>query len=290
MTTVLQEKEIEILPIGKIFGAEIKGVNLGAPLDDDTIDTLKAAFLTYQLLLFRGQTVSRAAQVRFTGYFGDLELPINREYWGADFPELHTVCNLDENGNPTAAKALANPGNFFWHTDGSYLQAPPACSLLYSVEIPPAGGDTSFASTYHAYESLEAGTRERLEGCKLVHSWAQSRINSGSRPPTEQELREAPPVAHPLVRTHPETGRKALYIGNHSSHIEDMAADDSAELLSDLLVHTTRPEVVYRHKWREGDLVMWDNRCLLHCASSEFDMENERRVLHRTVLSGTVPV
>lgn len=281
---------LSITPLSDIFGAQVDGVDIGVSLDEPTIAAIQAAFLDHQFLVFRGQSLSRAAQVRFTGYFGELELPLNREYWGSDFPEVHTVSNLDKDGNPTAAKALANPGNFFWHTDGSYLEAPPACSMLYSVEVPPIGGNTSFVSMYHAYESLSASLRERVDGQRLVHSWAQSRINSGSRPPTAQELKEAPPVAHPLVRTHPQTGRKGLYMGNHSSHMEGMDAEESRALLAELTAHATRAEVIYEHKWRVGDLAMWDNRCLLHCASTEFDMAHERRILHRTVLSGTVPV
>lgn len=283
-------ENLKVVPLSDIFGAEIRGVDIGEELDRSTVDAIEEAFVRYQLIVFRGQCVSRAAQVRFTSCFGELDLPLNREYRGKDFPEVHTVSNLDADGNPTAAKALANPGNFFWHTDGSYLAEPPARSLLYSVEIPTTGGDTSFASTRYAYDTLPAKLRAEVDGKRLVHSWARSRINSGSRPATDQELREAPPVSHPLVRTHPDTGQPALYMGNHCADIEGMTPEKSQELLEALHTHATRPEAVYVHKWQVGDMVMWDNRCLLHCASTDFDMAGERRILHRTVLRGTVPV
>ena len=281
---------LTLRPISDAFGAEILDIDIGESLSDNLVEAILSAFHAYELLLFRGQSLSRGAQVRFTSYFGELELPINRQYRGADFPEVHTVSNLDADGRPTVAKGLANPGNFYWHTDGSYLKIPPSCTVLYGHEIPPVGGDTLFASASHAYETLSDELRQRVAGQSLVHSWAQSRINSGSRPATEQELREAPPVAHPLVRTHPATGRKALFMGNHSGDIDGMEIEQSRALMNDLLSHATKPDAVYRHNWRVGDLVMIDNRCLLHSGSTDFDMANQRRVLHRTVLAGCTPV
>ena len=141
------QTSLNIDPLSDIFGAEISGVDLGQPLAEQSIADIQASCRDHQLLLFLNQEIPRAAQVRFTGYFGQLEMPINRDYWGKDFPELHTVSRLDADGNPKAAQALANPENFFWHTDGSYLKAPPACSLLYGIEIPSSGGNTSFVST-----------------------------------------------------------------------------------------------------------------------------------------------
>jgi alpha-ketoglutarate-dependent taurine dioxygenase len=281
---------LTLRPISNNFGVEVCGVDLGGPLPEHTAKAIESAFLAYELLLFRGQSVSRGAQVRFTAYFGELELPINLQYRGSDYPEVHTVSNLDENGNPTEAKGLANPGNFYWHTDGSYLKAPPSCTVLYGHEIPLRGGDTHFASAAHAYETLDEQLRQGVEGKYIVHSWAQSRINSGSRPATAKELRAAPPVKHPLVRTHPMTARKALFMGNHSANIAGMDEAKSRTIMGELLSHATKPAAVYSHQWRAGDLVMIDNRCLLHSGSTDFDMANERRVLHRTVLTGSVPV
>lgn len=206
-----------------------------------------------------------------------------------DFPQLHVVTNLDADGKPTAKAALQNPGNYYWHTDASYMRKPSSSTLLYSIMTPSNGGDTEFANMYAAYEALSPEMKERIGSLRAVHSWEQSRHNSGSRPATEEEKRKAPPVAHPLVRTHPDTHRKALYLGVHTSHIEGMDVEEGRKLLADLLDHATQDRFVYRHKWQTGDLVMWDNRCLLHKATDDFDMGNEPRVLHRTVIQGTVP-
>lgn len=281
--------KLRIEPLDRAFVAEITGLNLANPLDLDTISALERAFLAHPVLVFREQLLSRADQVRFSRYFGDLDVSVNRQYHGDDFPEIHTVSNLDAAGRPLPFEKLANPGNYLWHTDGSYQKQPPRASLLYGVEIPSTGGVTSFASLHDAHESLDADQRERISDLKLVHSWVQSRLNSGSRPPTAEEIRNSPPVTHPLVRTHPETGRKALYMGIHGSHIEGMADADSAALLSMLVEHATREDVVYHHHWRAGDLVMTDNRCVLHRGAPDYRGATEPRILHRTVVSGDTP-
>jgi alpha-ketoglutarate-dependent taurine dioxygenase len=281
---------VRFAPIDGSYAGECIGVDLSRPLDAETRSAIRSAFLDYQLLAFRGQALDKPAQLRFTEYFGPLELPVNRDYLGGDYPALHVVTNLDASGNLMARKVLANPGNYFWHSDASYMQVPAMATLLYAIQVPPKGGDTLFANLYHAYEALPEATKARIDGLRAIHSWEQSRRNSGSRPATEEEKRNAPPVSHPLVRTHPETGRKALYLGNHTSHIEGMPVDEGRALLAELLAHATQERFVYRHRWRPGDLVMWDNRCLVHCASDDFDFTAHPRVLHRTVLKGTVPV
>jgi taurine dioxygenase len=278
-----------VTPLANPFGAEIRGLDLRHSLASETIGELEKVFLAYPLLVFRDQRMSRADQVRFSGYFGELDVSVNRQYHGDDFPEIHTVSNLDTEGKPLPVAKLANPGNYFWHTDGSYQVSPPTSSLLYGVTIPEAGGATSFASLYDAHDSLDNERRARLAGLHLVHSWVQSRRNSGSRPPTDEEIRKSPPVTHPLVRTHPLSGRKALYLGIHGSHIEGMDRDDSTALLADLVEHATREDRVYQHHWRAGDLVMADNRCVLHRGVPDFAEATEPRILHRTVIKGDKP-
>jgi taurine dioxygenase len=278
-----------LTPLARRFVAEVTGLDLGQALDPGTIAELQSGFLKHPVLVFRDQQMSRADQVRFSRFFGDLDVSVNRQYHGDDFPEIHTVSNLDADGRPLPVAKLANPGNYRWHTDGSYQQRPPRASLLYGVEIPEAGGVTSFASLHDAYESLEAGHRRRIDPLMLVHSWVQSRLNSGSRPPTEEEIRKSPPVTHPLVRTHPETGRKALYMGIHGSHIDGMEPGESAALLAALMVHATREDTVYHHHWRPGDLVMADNRCVLHRGVPDYGGATAPRILHRTVIKGDAP-
>lgn len=277
-----------ITPLSVATGAECTSVDL-KDLSDDEWERMLEAYHRYSLLVVRDQSLPKGDQITFSKRFGDLELPIRKDYIGTDYAELHVVTNVDATGKPNNTKGLENPGNFYWHTDASYMKEPASTTLLYAIDIPETGGDTNFANMHAAYDALSSATKERIRGLRAVHSWEQSRYNSGSRPASEEEKRLAPPVAHPLVRTHPDTGRPALYLGNHTSHIEGMAIPEGRALLQELLEHTTQPQFVYRHKWRVGDIVIWDNRSLLHKASDDFDMNNCPRVLHRTVVRGTVP-
>ncbi len=284
------EPFFRINKLSDILGAEIIGLDLGKPITSATKDKIIQAYGENLLLVFRDQNLSKGAQCDFSSVFGDFEMPVNADYVGKDFPQLHVVTNLDTTGKPTAKAALQNPGNYFWHTDASYMRKPSSSTLLYSIQTPSSGGDTKFANMYTAHDALSPEMKERIGSLRAVHSWEQSRLNSGSRPATEEEKSKAPPIAHPLVRTHPETHRKALYLGIHTSHIEGMDIEEGRKLLAELLEHATQDRFVYRQKWRKGDLVMWDNRCLLHKATDDFDMDNEPRVLHRTVIQGTAPV
>jgi alpha-ketoglutarate-dependent taurine dioxygenase len=162
-------------------------------------------------------------------------------------------------------------------------------TVLHAKELPPDGGDTQFANMAMAYEALPQATKRRIADRRVVHSWAASRRRAGAAAPSELEMRERPPVDHPLVRTHPETGAKTLYIGNHASHVLGVSDAVSEALLSELLEHATQPQFVYTHNWQDRDLVIWDNRCLLHRALANYEMAKHRRVLHRTVVTGTAP-
>jgi taurine dioxygenase len=286
----MTNKEVSITPLASALGAEIRGLDLGEPLTASRKNQVVAAYRQYHLVAFRDQKLSKAAQIAFSRQLGEFELPVNKDYLGIDFPELHVVNNLGPTGQPQSLEDIDNKGNYFWHTDASYMMKPSSLTLLYAVTLPKSGGDTMFANLTAAYAALLPSMKARIERLRVVHSWEQSRINSNSRLANDEEKRKAPPVTHPLVRTHPETGSKALYLGNHTSHVEHMPIGEGRELLAELLEHATQPRFVYRHKWQPGDLVMWDNRCLVHKATTDFDMANEPRILHRTVLQGTVPI
>ncbi|QHE83401.1 TauD/TfdA dioxygenase family protein [Hydrogenophaga sp. BPS33] len=277
-----------IKPLSSFTGAECTGVDL-ANLKAGEWDRLREAYGTYSILVVRDQQLSKPDQIAFSERFGELELPIRADYLGKDYPALHVVSNLGKDGKPNPKAALDNPGNFFWHTDASYMQRPASSTLLYAIEIPPSGGDTLFANMHAAYDALSTEMKQRIDGLRAVHSWEQSRHNSGSRPASAEEIAAAPPVAHPLVRTHPKTGRKGLYLGNHTSHIEGMPIEEGRALLKQLLEHTTQAQFIYRHQWLTGDIVIWDNRSLMHKASDDFDMGGHVRRLHRTVVQGDVP-
>ena len=183
------------------------------------------------------------------------------------------MSNLDAAGNPTFR--ISRAANYHWHTDKPYHPAPPLLTMLHAIELPPEGGDTEFANMALAYDALSDATKYRIAG-----------LHIGFRPAFDPSL---PAVDHPLVRTHPETRRKSLYLGNHATHIVGLPEAEGTALLAELLEHATQPRFVYVHRWRLGDLVMWDNRCLLHRAVANYEADKYRRVMHRSVVRGTVP-
>ncbi len=268
-------------------GAAIAGADLSRPLSPGLRETILAAFREHHILVFRNQDLSKEAQLHFTEQFGEIEEHVARHSAADRYGLVHMVTNVGADGNPTTK--FTQLGNYHWHTDKSYHAVPSLMTLLHAKELPPQGGDTQFANMAMAYDALPDTMKEKIAGMRVVHSWAASRRRAGAPPPSEIEMTERPPVDHPLVRTHPDTGAKTLYIGNHASHIAGMPEDAGDALLLELLEHATQPQFVYTHHWRDGDLVMWDNRCLLHRALANYEMATHRRVLHRTVVTGTVP-
>ena len=277
----------EIRPMDGLMGAEITGIDLSEPITESVRDAILDALVTYRVLAFRDQDLTKDQQFDFTENFGEVEEHVVRDFQGNKSPRVHTVSNLDENGQPT--QTPYTHGNYFWHTDKSYHAVPSLATLLHAIDVPPKGGNTQFCNMALAYRELPEEMKQKIADLRVVHSWEANRRNTGNRPATEEEMRERPPVTHPLVRTHPETGEKLLYIGIHTSHIDGMPEGEGRALLYQLLDFATQPHRVYSHQWRKGDLVMWDNRCLLHRAVRDYDMANHRRVLHRTVVIGTVP-
>jgi taurine dioxygenase len=276
-------------PLEAVGGIEVTGIDLSLPLTAARREEILALFRDHPILVFRDQRLTKQQQYDFTLNFGEIEgLHVGRHTDGDRYAAVHTVSNLDLDGNPSAT--LRDRGNYFWHSDKSYHEVPSLMTMLHAVELPPAGGETQFANTAMAYDELNPTTKYRVRGMRAVHSWEASRIQSGSPPATEAQKAERPPVEHPIVRVHPDTGRPALYLGNHASHITGMPAYQGKALLRALLDHATRPDFVYSHAWRQGDLVLWDNRCLVHRALRHPGMGDHRRVLHRTVVKGTVPV
>lgn len=287
---VAKDKErhpFTIQPLDSVMGAEITGIDLAEPFDDSVRGSILDALLAHHILVFRDQDLNPDQQLAYTERFGEVEWHVARGYDGKKSPLVHVVSNLDPEGKPT--KTPRSLGNFFWHTDKSYHEVPSLATLLHAVQLPPNGGSTQFTNMYAAYEALPEEMRERIAGYHAEHSWEVSRANTFSRPASEEEKQERPPVVHPIVRTHPVTGRKLLYIGHHTSHIVELPYGDGRALLYQLLDFATLPHRTYTHRWLPGDLVMWDNRCLLHRGMRDFDMTRYPRVLHRTVLKGSKP-
>lgn len=273
-------RNFQVRPLADTIAAEVVGLDLRQRFDAATRNAIYDAFVTYQVLVFRDQQLSKAQQVAFTEQFGTLEQHTLHNQ-GADVPLVHVVSNLDAEGKPSG-----RVGSQAWHTDKSFRPAPSMATILHAITLPSKGGDTCFATMYDAYEALPEAEKIELAGMRVIHSWEFSRSNLGRRL-SEEEKRDAPTTSHPLVRTHPDTGRKSLFIGTHASYLEGLPIDEGRARIEQLEAHATQPRFVYRHCWRPGDVLMWDNRCLLHRADANFDAHREARVLHRTCLRGT---
>ncbi len=261
---------VRLSPAG---GVVIAGIDLARPLSPAQKDAIVAAFLAHHIVVFPDQSLTREQQFAFAANFGEVEAHGAHRSGEKRYAVAHVISNLDANGNPTVKFSRA--ANYHWHTDKPYHPAPPLLTTLHAVELPPYGGDTEFANTALAYAALPEETKRRIARLRVVFC----PVFDTSRPE----------VDHPLVRTHPDTGTKALYLGNHATHILGMSEAKGAALLDELLEHATQRQFVYAHCWRAGDLIMWDNRCLLHRAVANYEIGKYRRVMHRSVVRGTVP-
>jgi len=277
---------MEIQPISKVMGAQVRGVDLSRPLGDEAFGEILHAFLRYMLLVFPGQRIDEAQQVAFSRRFGELQIHVLEQYRHPRHPEIYVLSNVDATSGKTTG-THPDKGTLVWHSDLSFVPKPALATALYGIEVPDEG-DTLFADMCAAYDTLDPETKAGLGKLRAVHDINVSRIRAGEAPMTERQRTEAPPVEHPTVRTHPATGRKVLYVSRHASHIAGMPRAESDALLERLQAHATSERFVYRHRWRQHDLVIWDNRCTMHCAT-QYDPGAERRVMHRTVVKGDAP-
>ena len=296
---------ITVTKLGKHLGAQISGVDLSQPLDDDTFAQIRTAFFDNEVVFFRNQKLTPEQQIAFTRRFGTLEQHVRKESRLEGHPEILIVSNvLDENGKAIGAQDAGR----FWHSDLSYKKEPSMLSALYSIEVPEKDGrvygDTGFASTTAAYEALPADMKQRIAGLRNVHSYRYYRTKNraaqeaekarGGRVVqepalTEEQLKSVPDVETPLVRTHPVTKRMGLFVNEaHTSHIPGMPAEESETLLAELYRHIAQPEFRYVHSWRPGDLLMWDNCAVQHKATFDYDLPM-RRLMYRTTVRGTAP-
>ena len=277
------------------LGAEIHGADLSGDLDPATFGAIKRALDERSVIVLRGQRIEPGDMVRFAGRFGgELLFHPHNKYAVPGHPQLSVISNVIENGRQIGVP----DAGMVWHTDGSYLRTPDMYSFLYGIEIPERDGatlgNTLYASTAAAYDALPAATKDRLIGLKAVHSFAHHSTRraerGGTRIELTDELREKyPDVEQPVVRTHPVTGRKCIYVSEgHTTRIVGMEARASESLLRELWEHLRRPEFVYRHKWRVGDLVVWDNCATQHLATADYALPL-RRLMHRTATTGTSP-
>ena len=275
---------VEVVPLTLHIGAEIRGIALRDTLDAETIRAIHQAWLDHLVLVFRGQQFCQEDLVRATGYFGEIG-PLSRppkffpKGYSKLLPNVMMISNIRENGEVIGALP---DGEMNFHHDMIHNEMPHDGTLLYAVEIPSHGGDTLFASGYAAYESLDPAIRRKLEGRRAFHHYNYGTTKRGGAGGVEAFSESV----HPVFRTHDETGRKAIYVNRLMTvRIEDMAQDESDALLNALFDHSENPEFVYRHVWRVGDLIVWDNRCSMH-ARDDFPSD-QRRLMPRTTVMGS---
>jgi alpha-ketoglutarate-dependent 2,4-dichlorophenoxyacetate dioxygenase len=280
---------IALKPLTSLFGAEVTGVDIARPLDDDAFGEIRAAFDEYSVLVFPDQPLDDAQQIAFSERFGHLEgtRALNP---GSGTP-FARQSNLDiETGEtipPDDRRMFYQKANLLWHADSTFKAVPSLCSILSARVIPPVGGATEFASTRAAYEALSAAEKSDFEVLEIEHDFVYSRGTVGFTM-SREEAEKFPPARHRLVRRNAANGRSCLMIGAHAKSVVGWPEEKGRKLLDDLLVRATAPEKIYRHEWREHDVVVWDNQAVLHRATP-YDAEKHRRFMQRTTISSGVP-
>lgn len=281
---------MDVSPIENGFVARMTGIDLHMPLSDDAIARIVDAIDTYGVLVFPGQSLTEDQQLALSRRFGPLETSITAERARRIGREFADISNLDPDGallSPSDYEASVNRANELWHTDSSFKPTPAKYSLLYADEVPEAGGDTEFADARAAWDALAEDRRAMLQGRIAWHSLFKSRERVGYDGFTDHERDAFPPVPQVMARRHPATGRRSIYVASHIERIEGLDPDIAEALVQELIAFVTQPRFVYRHRWSAGDLVMWDNRCVLH-RGRPWD-RTRRRVLRRTTIAGDAP-
>lgn len=284
---------LSVKRINDTFVGEVQGVNLADDHGAGEIKEIRDALMVHGILVFHGQEMTSEEHVRFSQKFGPSEIHTVKQYLLEGFPEIIALSNRGDKGT----KPIAN-GGAYWHSDITYKARPPMGSILYGLEVPPEGGDTLYCDMAAAYDNLSDAMKERIEGLKAVHSYlprfmASRQIDEGFQDNkfelSDEQKAELAEVVHPIVRTHPENGRKALFINEgFTVRVEGMDEAEGQALLDELNAHATQDRHIYAHGWSAGDVVFWDNRVTMHKAT-DYDRQYARR-MHRTTVQGDVPV
>ena len=282
-----QQWPFQVRELGPV-GAQITGVDLAQPVSAELFASLYGAFLAHQVLLFRDQAIPPRRQVDFARLFGEVQIHVMNQYHAGGYPELYTLSNLDADGKPSGQHP--DRGTLAWHTDGSWKQRSGQATIMYCDEVPLEGGETHFCDMYAAWESLSRARQQQLLPLRAIHNLDFSRTRRHRVDlMTEQQKRETPPVSQPVVRRHPDTQRIALYLGDHAESIEGMPYEEGRALVEAINAAAIDRSRIYEHRWRAGDLIVWDNRALLHRAT-EYDAATVRRVMRRCTVIGEQPI
>lgn len=274
-------------PLTPKLGAEISGVNLAEDMTDELFRAIYRAWLRYQVLLFPPMDLPPARQVQFARRFGEVQIHVMNQYHADGHPELYRLSNLDEHGRPNGRHP--DKGTLAWHTDGSWRRVTGQATIIYGEVVSETGGETHFADMYGAYERLSPAWKERIASLRAVHNLDFSRTRRhGEEPMTDEQKKAVPPVDHPIVRTHPETGRKCLFLGDHAESIVGMPYDEGRQLIDELNRLAIHPDLTWEHRWTPGQLIVWDNRCTMHRATP-YDPVTQVRVVRRCTVLGEVP-
>jgi len=273
---------MKIRRLSYALGAEVLGVDISTPLTDATFGEIHRAFLDHSLLLFRGQTITRAQYVAFSRRFGQL-----RDDQPGNLPDYPEIKALVSKPKPDGAPADPNFNGSDWHSDMSYSPNPIIITMLKAVDIPEVGGDTQWANLYLAYDTLSETMKRTIAPLEGVHMEQETELDHSSLEALAA-MRRAKTSAHPLARVHPETGRTCLYVGDKTRLIAGMTGEESESLLAFLRNHVRRPQFTYRHQWQKDDLIVWDQRCTNHNAIGDYNRRGELRFLEKTTLRGPV--
>jgi len=275
-------------PLSDLIGAEVRGVDLET-LDAGGFEAVNALFLRHQLLVFKDQHLSPEGQLRFSRRLGELDIHVLAQYNHPDYPEIFVLSNEVKNGVPAG---IADGGSY-WHSDFAFRECPAKATILNAQLIPPEGGNTLFVNMYRAYEELDEATKSRLAGLRAIHRYRRrnTKADEGTRVAMDAgQLAQTPDVEHPIVRTHPETGRKALFVHpGMTAEVAGWGEAESQELLDRLFAHSTQEQYQYALQWEPGDVVMWDNRCVMHKATTRQLPPSMRRTIYRTTVMGERP-
>ncbi|MFC5462058.1 TauD/TfdA dioxygenase family protein [Massilia niabensis] len=282
-------QDFDIRPLDAPLGAEVLGLDLTQPLSTGDLARVHRAHLDHHVLVFRDVRITPSQQVEFSRRFGELQIHVLRQFQHPEQPEVLVISNIRENGEPIG---LGDAGHY-WHSDLSYKAVPSLGSMLHAQELPAEGGDTLFANQHLAWDTLPPELKKEVEGARAEHSYLARyedlrKLNPWRPALTQAQIDEVVPVLQPVVRTHPETGRRALFVSEHfTTRINGYPEERSRALLAALFEHSTKPEFIYRHGWQPHDMVFWDNRSVMHLAAG--CPPDQRRKLYRTTIAGDVP-